>query len=87
MRVLESNASKRLEICCKYFINQSDLRTFRKQIFFKIHLKCTFDVYMIEVMRFANSWFNSLIRLHHQKTTCARKIKLQNIPIKYFISI
>ena len=82
MRMLESNALKQLGNGCKYFINE-----FRKQIFSKIHLKCTFELYMIEVMRFANSWFNSLIRLHHQKTTCARKIKLQKIPIKYFISI
>ena len=73
MRMLESNASKSLGICCKYSINKSDLRTFRKQIFFKIHLKCTFDVYMIEVMRFANSWFNSLIRLHHQKNDVCKK--------------
>ena len=68
MRVLESNASKQLEIYYTYFINK-----FRKQIFSKIHLKCTFELYMIEVMRFANSWFNSLIRLHHQKNDVCKK--------------
>ena len=63
---------------------RSSKHNFRKQIFSKIHLKCTFEVYMIEVMRFANSWFNSLIRLHHQKNDMCKKDKTAKNTNKIF---